>query len=311
MSIFKFLSATHRLGVFARSRRLATLVALSIVCSFSISAGVAPSLANASPAKHSGTVDVLYAGSLLDLVQQKIDPAFNEVTGYTVSGVSNGSSALATEIKGGTEVGDVFLSASPSADTSLMGVANGNWVTTYQLFARSPLVLGYNPSSRFAKDLRTQPWYNVVTEPGFLLGRTDPSTDPKGVLAVNALKGVALSYNLPQLAPLATSSSNVFAETSLVGELQAGQLDAGFFYGVEASAANVKTVALVGTGLYAKYTVALLKNAPHKAAARAFISFLLSAKARKILKSHGVAPIVPATSFNRSNIPTTTTTALG
>ena len=50
--------------------------------------------------------------------------------------------------------------------------------------AASPLVLGYNPSSKFAQALRTKPWYDVIDQPGFLIGRTDPTTDPKGVLAV-------------------------------------------------------------------------------------------------------------------------------
>ena len=294
----KFRSVTSRHGIAPPTGGLALLVAFATVFSVVFGGAIAPSVANASSAKHSGTVDVLYAGSLLDLMQQQIGPAFHKATGYTVTGFSAGSSALATEIKGGTEVGDVFISASPTADSSLIGASNGSWVTSYQEFGRSPLVLGYNPSSSFSKALRTQPWYNVVTEPGFLLGRTDPATDPKGVLAVDALTGVALSYNVPSLAPLATSTSNVFAETSLVGELQAGQLDAGFFYRVEARAANLKTVPLVGTGLYAKYTIALLKNAPNFAAANAFISFTLSKTGRTILKSNGIAPIVPATSFN-------------
>jgi len=52
-------------------------------------------------------------------------------------------------------------------------------------------------------------------------------TDPKGVLAVDALEGVALTHDIPALNGLATSTSNVFEETALVGDLQAGQLDAG------------------------------------------------------------------------------------
>jgi molybdate/tungstate transport system substrate-binding protein len=298
MATSKFRSVTSRHGIAPPTGGRALLVALATVFSVVFGGAIVPSVANASSAKHSGTVDVLYAGSLLDLMQQQIGPAFHKATGYTVTGSSAGSSALATEIKGGTEVGDVFISASPAADSSLIGASNGNWVTSYQEFGRSPLVLGYNPSSNFAKALRSQPWYNVVTEPGFLLGRTDPATDPKGVLAVDALTGVALSYNVPSLAPLAASTSNVFAEPSLVGELQAGQLDAGFFYRVEAKAANLKTVPLVGTGLYAKYTIALLKNAPNSAAANAFISFMLSKAGRTILKANGITPIVPATSFN-------------
>ena len=244
---------------------------------------------------HSGPVDVLYAGSLLDVMQQKIDPAFHQATGYNVVGVSNGSSALATEIKGGTEVGDVFLSASPRADVTLAGAKNGSWVSSYREFATSQLVLGYNPASKFAAKLRHGPWFDVVDLPSFVLGRTDPATDPKGVLAVDALEGVALSYGLPQLASLATSKTNVFSETSLVGELQAGQLDAGFFYKVEASAAHLKTVPLVATNLFATYTVARLKNAPHRTAAQAFIAFVLSPRGRALLKADGITPIVPVT----------------
>ena len=263
----------------------------------------------ASHAKASGTVIVLYAGSLLDLMQQQIGPAFHRATGYTMSGVSNGSSALATEIKGGTQVGDVFISASPKADESLQGVGNGDWVSTYQEFGTSTLMLGYNPSSKYAKDLLTKPWYNVVDLPNFLLGRTDPATDPKGVLAVNALNGVALSYGVPRLNALATSTSNIFPETALVGEIQAGQLDAGFFYAVEAAAAHLKTVPLVGTGLAAEYTVAILNKAPDRTAARAFVRFLLSTAGQKILKKNGVTSLVPPVLYAASTGTTTTTTA--
>ncbi len=287
---------------------LAVIASLTTIGSFSAEAGVA----SAAPL-HSGSVDVLYAGSLLDLMEHAIDPAFHKATGYTVVGVSNGSSALASEIQGGTEVGDVFLSASPSADTTLQGRANGDWVDTYKEFATSQLVLGYNRASPFAHALRTQPWYDVVTRPDFLLGRTDPATDPKGVLAVDALTGVALSYGVPALATLATSTSNVFEETALVGELQAGQLDAGFFYAVEAAAAHLQTVALVGTDLFGQYTVATLKGAPHRAAAQAFVAFLLSQAAKKILAANGLTPLAhvpifgPATASTTSPVSTSTT----
>src|SRR5271169_4606088 len=88
-----------------------------------------------TPAKASGPVDVLYAGSLLDLMQRQIGPAFARATGYTVSGFSAGSTALASEIKGGTQQGDVFISASPAVNTTLEGSANGNWVSWYAAFA--------------------------------------------------------------------------------------------------------------------------------------------------------------------------------
>jgi len=212
----------------------------------------------------SGPVDVLYAGSLLDLVQQHLGPAFTQATGYSVQGYSAGSDALANEIKGGTQVGDVFLSASPSADAKLIGKANGSWVSDYAAFGTSALVLAYNPASRFASALRTTPWYTVVDRPGFRLGRTDPATDPKGALTVEALTGAALSFDQPKLLAIAKSSANVFPETTLVGRLQAGQLDAGFFYLVEARSAHLATVSLTGVKLAATYTVAVLNRAPHR-----------------------------------------------
>ncbi|HUY16038.1 MAG TPA: extracellular solute-binding protein, partial [Acidimicrobiales bacterium] len=184
----------------------------------------------------------------------------------------------------------------------------GDWVTSYKEFGYSALVLGYNAKSKFARVLEGKPWYEVVDLPGFLLGRTDPATDPKGVLAVDALTGVALSYDRPNLARLASTRSNVFDETALVGQLQAGQLDAGFFYAVEAAAAHLKTVALVGTHLSGQYSVAILNRAPHEAAAKAFVKFLLGPAGQKILKGGGVTPIVPALTFHASAGSTTAAT---
>ncbi len=284
--------------------RLAAAVTATAVVATAVSGCAANSASSATTlGKASGRVDVLYAGSLLDLMQQQIGPAFEKATGYTVSGFSAGSTALAGEIKGGTQQGDVFISASPAVNGTLEGSTNGDWVSWYAEFADSPLVLGYSSNSTFAHDLRTKPWYEVVDQPGFLLGRTDPATDPKGALAVEALTQAASKYSVPALNALATSDSNVFPETTLVGRLQAGQLDAGFFYGVEAAAGHIKTVPLVGTNLAGRYTITILNRAPHPTAARAFVAFLLGKDGHKILKANGVEPLNPPKVTGRSSVP--------
>jgi molybdate transport system substrate-binding protein len=248
---------------------------------------------SAASARASGTVNVLYAGSLFDLMQRRLAPAFHRATGYSVAGFSAGSTALASEIRGRTVVGDVFISASPTVNATLEGAANGAWVSSYTEFGRSPLVLGYNRGSRFAAALASKPWYSVIVRPGFLLGRTDPATDPKGVLAVKALDRAAAEHHDPALRALARSTSNVYPETTLVGRLQAGQLDAGFFYAVEAVSAHLATVPLTGTAYVGRYTVAVLNRAPHAAAARAFVRFLLGASGRRILEQYGITPQAP------------------
>jgi molybdate/tungstate transport system substrate-binding protein len=222
-----------------------------------------------------------------------IGPAFHTATGYTVSGTSGDSGTLANEIKGKVLVGDVYLSANPSKDEVLEGPANGNWVSWYAQFGTSPLVIGYNPKSKFAHDLLTEPWYDVVTKPGFLLGRTDPATDPKGVLAVDALNQAAAAHNLPALKQMATSPSNVFPENTLVGRLQAGQLDAGFFYSVEAAAAKIPTITIPGSTLDAVYTVTVLNNAPNEAGANAFVTFLLGPSGSALLTKAGLDLTTP------------------
>jgi molybdate/tungstate transport system substrate-binding protein len=288
----------------ARALALATTSALAVAaCSSSTKATVPPtSIPNGSPAaaqtppRGSGPVDVFYAGSLVRLMTKGIGPAFQSATGYTVSGTSGDSGTLANEIKGETQVGDVFISANPSKDQALEGAANGDWVTWYVNFATSPLVLGYSPQSRFANAIRTGPWYRAITQPGILVGRTDPATDPKGILTATALNTAAATFNLPALASEARNTSNVFPENTLVGRLQAGQLDAGFFYSVEAAGAGIPYVPVSGVGnLQATYTITILAHAPHPAAALAFVEYLLGAAGRQALTQAGVENETPPT----------------
>lgn len=236
----------------------------------------------------SGPVGVLYAGSLAELMQSAVGPQFEAATGYVFTGFAAGSTALAGEIKGKAQVGDVFISAGSQADASLEGAANGNWVSWYATFGKTELLLGYNPASSFAHDLETMPWYRVVTMPGFLLGRTDPAVDPKGVLTVDALKDAARAYRDPALLSLTRSTTNVFPEQTMIGRLEAGQLDAGFFYAVETKAAGLPVIRLGKAELYAPYTVTVLNRAPDEAGAESFVSYLLGGKADGAMSAHGI-----------------------
>lgn len=242
----------------------------------------------ARAAKSSGTVRVLYAGSLEDVMNNSIGPAFHKATGYTFSGYPAGSKELASAIKGKVRQGDVFVSASSKVDATLEGKKNGNWISWYAPFASTKLVLGYNPSSSFVGDLKTKPWYQVITESGFRLGFTDPTLDPKGVLAVAALDTAATNYNEPALKAIADDQSDLFPEEDLVGRLQAGQLDAGFFYTVEASAARIPTISLGSINETATYTITTLNRAPDTAGGEAFVKFLLSRQGQRLLKNVGL-----------------------
>jgi molybdate/tungstate transport system substrate-binding protein len=286
-----------------------------LVCSAAVAGLLLGSLVASVPvagaATGSGPVNVLYAGSLTTVMSDFVAPAFQQATGYTLQGFSAGSDALASQIKGGVEKGDVFISASPKVDTELEGAANGNWVSWDATFATSPLVIGYNLYGPYAKVFKTEPWYKVISAKGIQVGRTDPTTDPKGVLTVEALDKAASLYHRPALRALTTTTSGVFPEEDLVGRLQAGQLDAGFFYAVEAAAANIPTVRLGPKFSYsATYTLTILNQAPDPQGAQSFVSFLLSKRGSAILARAGLSLTKVSVSGNKGDVPAALRTVL-
>ena len=254
------------------------------------------------------TVNVLYAGSLVNLMERSIGPAFEKETGLHFQGYAAGSNKIANEIKGKLRRGDVFISASPKVNTSLMGAANGDHVTWYVNFAESPLMIGYNPQSRFARDFKTKRWAQVLQEPGIRIGRTDPKLDPKGAFTVELMTKAAELYHQPDLVEKTLGApdnpAQVLPEETLVGRLQSGQLDAGFFYSTETS--DLKIPALQpAPELQAKasYTLTILSDAANPTGATRFVDFLLSATGRALLKEHGVDVIKPTITGNALGVP--------
>ncbi|MDE2464522.1 MAG: extracellular solute-binding protein [Alphaproteobacteria bacterium] len=251
-----------------------------------------------APAWAQSRVQVLYAGSLVALMEHSLGLAFDRATGFHFEGYAGGSNALAQQIKGKLRPADVFISADPKVNALLMGKQNGNWLDGFVRFARSPLVIGYNPASRFAQDFRARPWLQVLEEPGLRIGRTDPRLDPKGRLTLTLLARAAVAYHQPKLvarifgAP--ENPAQVLPEEELIGRLQSGQIDAGFFYSLETAEAHIPSIALpAAIAPHATYTLAILNRAPHEKAAQAFVRFLLGPKGRQILTHNGLELIQP------------------
>ncbi|MGC2123584.1 MAG: extracellular solute-binding protein, partial [Xanthobacteraceae bacterium] len=250
-------------------------------------------LSSAPAALAAGKVSVLYAGSLVNLMEHGVGPAFDKASGDTFQGFAGGSSGLANQIKGKLRQGDVFVSASPKVNEGLTGAANGDWATWYVTFAQSPLVIGYNASSKFAADFKSKPWYQVLMEPGIRIGRTDPKLDPKGALTVTLMKQAEAFYKSPGLSQKLIGAPDnpeqVLPEETLVGRLQSGQLDAGFFYSTETADAKIPALTLPAEiAPKAVYTVTILHNAPNADGANKFVAFLLGSNGQSLMKEHGL-----------------------
>jgi molybdate/tungstate transport system substrate-binding protein len=251
------------------------------------SSGAAPAGGNGGSAS---TVKVVNAGSL-DPTMEKLEPAFKKATGDGFQHFGKGSTALANAIKGGARTPDVYISASPKANKIVMPKQEA-W---YALFAKSPLVIAYKPHGKAAKAFASgKPWYDVVTQPGFTLGATNPTADPKGQKAQAAIQEVAQKTNEPGLAKKIKSHTKQYGETALPARVESGQVDAGFFYSIEAKAKNLKTVSVKPADQAAKYTVTVLENAKHEQAGVDFVGFLLSRKGSSILQKGGFKLVAPA-----------------
>jgi molybdate/tungstate transport system substrate-binding protein len=267
------------------------------------------SLTPVSTALAAGKVSVLYAGSLVNLMERGVGPAFDKASGDTFQGFAGGSSGLANQIKGKLRQGDVFVSASPKVNDGLTGAANGNWVSWYITFAQSPLVIGYNASSKFAADLKSKPWYQVLQEPGIRIGRTDPKLDPKGALTVTLMKQAETFYKSPGLSEkiigAPDNAAQVLPEETLVGRLQSGQLDVGFFYSTETADAKIPSLALPAEITpKAVYTVTILRDAPNADGADKFVAFLLGSDGQAVMKEHGLGVQPLKLTGDRNAVPT-------
>ncbi len=284
--------------MFACRRGLGALslgASAALVCTSCGSAAAGQASSSSVPVSR-GSVSLSYAGSLVGAMTNFIGPAFDKATGYKVNGYPGGSVALANQVKEKLRQADVFISAVPSVNAMLEGPANGSLVSWYSDLASSPLVIGYNPGSKFASGLTTQNWYQVLQEPGFRLGRTDPKLDPKGVLTETLVNKEGVKVGDPNLATQMLgspeNSAQIFPEETLVGRLESGQLDAGFFYENEAKLAKIPFIR-TGISLGADFTVTILNNAKNLAGAVAFVNYLYSPQGQTLLTSLGLVPDKP------------------
>ncbi len=283
--------------------------------------------ATANPPAVSGAASVAYAGSLQLLDEKVIGPAFSKATGYGYQGRGGGSFGVAQQIQSNEISPNVFESIG-AAPITLLEPKFTSW---YVQVAASPIVVAYSPKSPFAPQLRAiaegheplSDLFTLMEQPGFHLGRTNPDTDPQGQAFCEMVQLAGARYHLPPgtaakiLGPL-DNPSQVFAETALEARLQAGQLDAAsaflsqaiqlhlpyialpsaIDFGDPLLASTYARAALTLTGGKSVHGVPLVVDvtvigAHDRAAAAAFVAYLLSSSGRGELRRGGYSLVTP------------------
>jgi len=275
----------------------------------SLGAGV---LAAATGALASGpeveVVEVAYAGSMGALMEGPVRAAM-AAQGIELRGRAQGATALARLIAVGSLRPDVFISATAEP---LRIVAAAGKVAASALIAHTEMVIAYAPGSRFAAEWKQRPWWQVMLQPGFRLGRSDPRTDPQGRNFIFVCRLAEQYYRQPGLAEKllgeVLNPAQIFTEASLEARVETGQLDAAPAYRFQPRPLHLEFAALpaainlaappafpvdltIGDATWRPepldFFAAVLKDAPHPAAARRFTAWLEGPAGRKILKDAG------------------------
>jgi molybdate/tungstate transport system substrate-binding protein len=286
------------------------LLALSLIC-MSLLAQDAPVLR------------VAYAGSMGVMMDGAAGPSFAREHHATYQGIGQGSYALAHLLAGHQLQADVFVTITPGP---MQVLKQAGMVSSAVAVASTQMVISYSPKSRFAKDFAAaaqgkKTWYDVLSEPGLRLGRTDPAIDPQGANVLLSLQLAADYYHRPNLLKQITGSpqnpAQIFTEPSLMSRLEAGQIDAAVSYLSAAQSHHLPTITLpdeinlgdpamqaswydrasitLDNGKTLKvqplvFYAAVLGNARQPQLARDFVSFLQSPQGQAMFREHGYSP---------------------
>ncbi len=241
------------------------------------------------------TVSVLYAGSLVTPMEGPIKAALRE-RGIDFQGQPGGSKELANLIAAGVRSPDLFLCVDPKLVEKL-----GDRVASRRVFAGTSLGVAWSPNSRFAGLFesvlarQTTLWL-ALARPGLKIGRTDPQLDPKGVYTIEGVQMWLGRDRAQRILGADENPAQIFPEQDLLARVDTGQVDVGFFYRTEAVARGYHFIPLPGAAALTDkitYALAVMKNAPHPEAAKAFSEFVLRGDGRAILERAGLTYLEP------------------
>lgn len=227
-----------------------------------------------------------------------------------------------------TELGkpcDVLALADYEVIASLLVPQHADW---YALFARNQMVVMFTDKSKFAGEISTANWHEILLRPGVQVAHSDPDADPAGYrillvwqLAESYYQKPGLYKQLDAAVPLKHIRPK---SVELVALLQSGEVD--YVYGYRSVAeqhklrfvtlppeidlsdmnkANIYATATVEVagkkpgervkiqGLPILFALTIPENAPHPALAEEFLKFMFSPAGQQIMTKNYLTLISP------------------
>jgi len=214
-----------------------------LACVFAIAMVVSASGCVAPPSQK--TLTIFNAGSLSKPFKE-IGAAFEkENPGVTVQQQSAGSVETVKKVSSLNQSADVV------ATSDWIPIAQylyPNFTKWYGKFASNTMVIAYTNKSKYADEINSTNWYQILTRPDVQVGRSNPDADPNGYRTLMVWELAQKYYNnatlYSQLLNQAPSKNMRQKETDLIAPLQSGQLDYAWNYESTARQNNLSYVSL-------------------------------------------------------------------
>jgi molybdate/tungstate transport system substrate-binding protein len=283
----------------------------------------------------SGELTIFQAGSL-SVPMKEIANEFNKIyPKVKILAESAGSVASARKITDLNRPCDIMASADYAVIDKMLIPKYADWNIK---FSSNEMAIVYTSKSRYADKINSQNWYETLMKPDVAFGRADPNSDPCGYRTVMMLQLAEKYYKNPGLSKNIMAKDQEFnrpKEVDLLALLESESIDYIFIYRSVAIQHNLKYLVLPDqvnlknpafANLYASakveingskpgakevitgepmiYGVTILTDAPNKAAAEAFVAFMLSKnQGMKIMEKDGQPSVIPMPVQNFEKLP--------
>jgi len=184
-----------------------------------------------TPEELKGTLVIYHAGSLaipFKALEDEFELLHPEVDVQLTSG---GSRKIARQVSELGDKVDILASADYTVIDTLMIPDHAKWNAW---FAKNSMVIMYTQNSKFADEINSENWYEILLKDGVNYGHSEPNADPCGYRTVLTWQLAEKHYENPGLFQKLTDAcpeKNIRPKSvELIAMLETGALDYAFEY---------------------------------------------------------------------------------
>ncbi len=330
------------LGTASFTRLFWTLTTLIAILALVVGCGQttptpAPTEATSEPEAggSEGKLVIFHAGSLTVPVDELSKAFQEEHPNVTFETEAAGSRTTARKVSELGRQADLVMSADYTVIDNLLIPDFADWNVR---FARNTMVIAYTDEAKFADEINSDNWYEVLPREGVIYGHSEPDADPCGYRTLMVWQLAEKHYDEPGLYEKLDENcppENVRPKSvELIALLESGDMDYAFEYRSVAVQHGLNFVELpeeinlsmvehadfysqaevelsgsepgetiTTNGKPIVYGVTIPSNAPSPELAVEFVEFLLGPEGQAIMEAQGQPPIVPAVSPDVDQLP--------